>query len=128
MLHAKRMATHMANMGHITGRKEMGEMIESAQAIVAEGNELTKTALNLASRCSDKRLKEDIASLCNRINTIGVQLKIVASVKATCGDGDSAQSDAMMHNSASVCPLAGMCDFSDRTESVRCAHIYLEWT
>ena len=52
-------------------------------------------------RCSDKRLKADISSLCARITTIGVQLKIVASVKATCGDEDAAQADAMLINSAS---------------------------
>ena len=45
------MATHVARMGHIQGRGEMGEMIESAQAIVGEGNELCKTALALAQRC-----------------------------------------------------------------------------
>eukprot|EP00038_Savillea_parva_P008749 m.178914 g.178914 ORF g.178914 m.178914 type:complete len:1056 (+) comp14651_c0_seq1:157-3324(+) len=98
--HAKRMATHMAKMGHISGRDKMGEMIELAQAIAADGNGLRKTALALADRCSDKRLKEDIASLCSRIQTIGVQLNIVASVKATCGEEDAPQSDAMLCNSA----------------------------
>jgi hypothetical protein len=50
VLHAKRVATHMARMGHIQGRGEMGEMIESSQAIVGEGNALCKTALALALR------------------------------------------------------------------------------
>jgi uncharacterized protein YjhX (UPF0386 family) len=100
--HAKQMATHMAKMGHITGCGEMGEMIELAQAIASDGKGLQKTALALAQRCSDKRLKEDITSLCNRISTIGVQLNIVASVKATSGEENDYQSDAMLHNSAQV--------------------------
>ena len=99
---AKAMATAMARMAHISGRKsgDMGDMITTSKQIIAHAKDLIKWAKGLAGRCSDKRLKADISHGCERLQTFGVQLKIVASVKATSTLEDASESDAMLINTA----------------------------
>lgn len=81
----KEMSQTMATMVQAFngGTENMGELVTISRQIVKDGNLLVKYALECAEACSDRSLKQDITSLCERIPTIGVQLKIHASVCAT---------------------------------------------
>jgi hypothetical protein len=65
------------------GAENMGRLVTISRDIVSEGKLLVKHALACAATCPDRALKADLELLCERIPTLGVQLKIHASVNAT---------------------------------------------
>lgn len=58
-------------------------MISIAKAIAESSDEVTRLAKELAMECTDKRMRTNLLSVCERIPTIGTQLKILSTVKAT---------------------------------------------
>lgn len=99
---AKALSSSMATMAHMSAKThdDMGDMITTAKTIVADGAGMIAGAKAVISRCSDKRLKADIEGFIARIQTIGVQLKIVASVKATSSQENAFEANAMLVNTA----------------------------
>jgi len=82
---AKKMALLMAKLSQLveedSGSKK--ELISIAKAIAESSDEVTRLAKELAMECTDKRMRTNLLSVCERIPTIGTQLKILSTVKAT---------------------------------------------
>lgn len=82
---AKRMALLMANLSQLVrgdgGSKK--ELIDTAKQIAEASTEVTRLAKMLAAECTDKRMRINLLQVCERIPTIGTQLKILSTVKAT---------------------------------------------
>jgi len=82
---AKRMALLMAKLSQLV-RGEGGtkrDLIDTAKAIAEASEEVTLLAKDLARECTDKRMRTSLLQVCERIPTIGTQLKILSTVKAT---------------------------------------------
>ncbi|XP_013395141.1 vinculin [Lingula anatina] len=82
---AKRMAMLMAKLSQLVrgdgGSKK--ELIATAKQISEASEEVTKLAKKLAQECTDKKMRTNLLQVCERIPTIGTQLKILSTVKAT---------------------------------------------
>nr|XP_045625410.1 vinculin-like isoform X4 [Procambarus clarkii] len=82
---AKKMALLMAQLSQLV-RGEGGtkkDLISCAKAIAEASEEVTRLAKDLARECTDKRMRTNLLQVCERIPTIGTQLKILSTVKAT---------------------------------------------
>lgn len=82
---AKRMALLMGRLSQLV-RGEGGnkrDLIACAKAIAEASEEVTRLAKELARQCTDKRMRTALLQVCERIPTIGCQLKILSTVKAT---------------------------------------------
>jgi len=82
---AKRMALLMARLSQLV-RGEDGtkkDLIACAKEIAEASEEVTRLAKELARDCTDKRMRTNLLQVCERIPTIGTQLKILSTVKAT---------------------------------------------
>jgi vinculin len=82
---AKRMAMLMAKLSQLV-RGEGGtkkDLIDCAKKIAESSEEVTRLAKELAHECTDKRMRMSLLQVCERIPTIGTQLKILSTVKAT---------------------------------------------
>ncbi|OWR55289.1 Vinculin, partial [Danaus plexippus plexippus] len=83
---AKRMAILMARLSDLVRSDSKGskrELIATAKAIAEASEEVTRLAKKLALECTDKRIRTNLLQVCERIPTIGTQLKILSTVKAT---------------------------------------------
>uniref|UniRef100_A0A4D5R9C1 Vinculin n=1 Tax=Scolopendra viridis TaxID=118503 RepID=A0A4D5R9C1_SCOVI len=82
---AKKMAILMAKLSQLV-RGEGGtkkDLISCAKSIAEASEEVTRLAKELARQCTDKRMRTNLLQVCERIPTIGTQLKILSTVKAT---------------------------------------------
>uniref|UniRef100_A0A069DWV1 Vinculin n=1 Tax=Panstrongylus megistus TaxID=65343 RepID=A0A069DWV1_9HEMI len=82
---AKRMAVLMGRLSQLV-RGEGGtkrDLIACAKEIAQSSEEVTRLAKELARECTDKRMRTSLLQVCERIPTIGTQLKILSTVKAT---------------------------------------------
>uniref|UniRef100_A0A1B6CKP3 Vinculin n=1 Tax=Clastoptera arizonana TaxID=38151 RepID=A0A1B6CKP3_9HEMI len=82
---AKKMAILMGRLSQLV-RGEGGtkrDLIACAKAIAEASEEVTRLAKELARECTDKRMRTSLLQVCERIPTIGTQLKILSTVKAT---------------------------------------------
>ncbi|GLH15861.1 Catenin alpha [Gryllus bimaculatus] len=82
---AKKMAVLMGRLSQLV-RGEGGskrDLIACAKAIAEASEEVTRLAKDLARECTDKRMRTNLLQVCERIPTIGTQLKILSTVKAT---------------------------------------------
>ncbi|CAF0804091.1 unnamed protein product [Brachionus calyciflorus] len=82
---AKRITFLMARLSELV-RAENGtkkDLIATAKQLADESQEICRIARLLANDCTDKRMKMSLLQVCDRIPTIGTQLKILSTVKAT---------------------------------------------
>ncbi|XP_033751420.1 vinculin-like isoform X9 [Pecten maximus] len=82
---AKRMAILMAKLSQLV-RGEGGtkkDLISTAKKIAEASEDVTRLAKKLAAECTDKKMRTNLLQVCERIPTIGTQLKILSTVKAT---------------------------------------------
>ncbi|XP_054016265.1 vinculin isoform X7 [Hylaeus anthracinus] len=82
---AKKMAILMGRLSGLV-RGEGGnkrDLIACAKDIAEASQEVTRLAKELARECTDKRIRTNLLQVCERIPTIGTQLKILSTVKAT---------------------------------------------
>ncbi|XP_052235496.1 vinculin-like isoform X4 [Dreissena polymorpha] len=82
---AKRMAFLMVKLSQLV-RGEGGskkDLISTAKLIAEASEEVTRLAKKLAAECTDKKMRTNLLQVCERIPTIGTQLKILSTVKAT---------------------------------------------
>ncbi|CAI9726137.1 vinculin isoform X8 [Octopus vulgaris] len=92
---AKKMALLLAKLSHLV-RGEGGskkDLIATAKAIAEASEEVTRLAKILALECTDKRMRTNLLLVCERIPTIGTQLKILSTVKATMLGAQGSQED-----------------------------------
>ncbi|XP_052862954.1 vinculin isoform X1 [Anopheles cruzii] len=83
---AKRMAVLMARLSELVRADSKGskrELIATAKKIAEASEDVTRLAKQLARQCTDKRIRTNLLQVCERIPTIGTQLKILSTVKAT---------------------------------------------
>ncbi|XP_023329663.1 vinculin isoform X4 [Eurytemora carolleeae] len=82
---AKKMANLMAKLSKLVQEEEGSkrELISIAKAIAEASDEVSRLAKELAKECTDKRMRINLLQVCERIPTIGTQLKILSTVKAT---------------------------------------------
>lgn len=83
---AKRMAVLMARLSELVRADSKGskrELIATAKLIAEASEDVTRLAKKLARECTDKRIRTNLLQVCERIPTIGTQLKILSTVKAT---------------------------------------------
>ncbi|KAH8861438.1 Vinculin [Schistosoma japonicum] len=81
----KRMAALMAQLSQIV-RGEYGtkkDLINVSMAIAEASLDVNQCAKVLAKECTDRRIRSNLSHLSDRILTIGNQLKILSTVKAT---------------------------------------------
>uniref|UniRef100_A0A5K4F3W2 Vinculin n=1 Tax=Schistosoma mansoni TaxID=6183 RepID=A0A5K4F3W2_SCHMA len=81
----KRMAALMAQLSQIV-RGEYGtkkDLINVSMAIAEASLDVNQCAKVLAKECTDRRIRSNLLHLSDRILTIGNQLKILSTVKAT---------------------------------------------
>lgn len=95
---AKRMARLMMQMAKFARGEEGGvqskkELIMTARLIAKESEAVTAMARKVAAVCTDKRMKNSLLQIVDKLPTIGTQLKIIASVKATTQGGDDETAD-----------------------------------
>ncbi|XP_075154748.1 vinculin [Haematobia irritans] len=83
---AKRMAILMARLSDLVQSDSRGskrELIATAKQIAEASEDVTRLAKELARQCTDRRIRTNLLQVCERIPTIGTQLKILSTVKAT---------------------------------------------
>ncbi|XP_065366431.1 vinculin [Calliphora vicina] len=83
---AKRMAILMARLSDLVQSDSRGskrELIATAKKIAEASEDVTRLAKELARQCTDRRIRTNLLQVCERIPTIGTQLKILSTVKAT---------------------------------------------
>lgn len=92
---AKKMALLMAKLSQLvrgdTGSKR--DLIACSKDIAEASKEVTRLAKELARMCTDKRMRTNILQVCERIPTIGTQLRILSTVKATMLAGQGTDED-----------------------------------
>lgn len=82
---AKKIALLMALLSQLV-RGESGtkkDLISCAKAIAEASQEVTRLAKEQAKLCTDRRMRTNILQVCERIATMGPQLGILSTVKAT---------------------------------------------
>lgn len=82
---AKKIALLMAGLSQLV-RGESGkkrDLISCAKAIAEASQEVTRLAKEQAKLCTDRKMRTNILQVCERIPTMGTQLKILSTVKAT---------------------------------------------
>lgn len=62
---------------------QQAEPIATAKKIAEASEDVTRLAKELARQCTDRRIRTNLLQVCERIPTIGTQLKILSTVKAT---------------------------------------------
>ncbi|XP_074659984.1 vinculin-like isoform X2 [Tubulanus polymorphus] len=82
---AKRMALLMAKLSQLVRGEGGGkkDLIACAKMIAESSEVVTSLAKELARECTDRRMRTNLLQVCERIPTIGTQLKILSTVKAT---------------------------------------------
>ncbi|XP_071450429.1 vinculin isoform X4 [Hetaerina americana] len=88
---AKKMALLMGRLSQLVrgeggrggGMGTKRDLIACAKEIAEASEEVTRLAKELARECTDKRMRTNLLQVCERIPTIGTQLKILSTVKAT---------------------------------------------
>lgn len=101
---AKKITVLMAKLNELMKDRKSNkkDLITIAKDIAAESMEITRLAKELAANCTNKRMKlvrywcipikchknqflifKNLLQICERIPTIGTQLKILSTVKAT---------------------------------------------
>jgi vinculin len=83
---AKKMAVLMGRLSQLVrgeGGSSKRDLISCAKSIAEASEEVTRLAKELARECTDKRMRTNLLQVCERIPTIGTQLKILSTVKAT---------------------------------------------
>ena len=83
---AKKISQLMAKLSEFVGSEKNGtkkDLIATAKQLADESQEITRIAKILAADCTDKRIRTNLLQVSERIPTIGTQLKILATVKAT---------------------------------------------
>ena len=79
--------TQMADFGR--GRGDLhskADMINTAKAVAANGNNIHKIAQSISRRCRDQRTKSNLQCCAEMIPTLATQLTMLAAVRSSTAD------------------------------------------
>lgn len=104
------MAILMARLSELVlsdSRGSKRELIATAKKIAEASEDVTRLAKELARQCTDRRIRTNLLQVCERIPTIGTQLKILSTVKATMlgaqgSDEDREATDMLVGNAQNL--------------------------
>ena len=88
---AKQVALLMAKMSRLVASEDgkKSDMIACAKEIAKVSGNVTKISMEIAEKCTDKRIRNDMKRTLDKIPTISTQLRILSTVKAaSLGDKD----------------------------------------
>ncbi|PAA85713.1 hypothetical protein BOX15_Mlig002790g1 [Macrostomum lignano] len=87
---AEKISLLFARLNQIMNEKDSSkkDLLDTAKAIVEASQNVTRIGNSLASRCTDLSIQGSLLRSCQKIPTIGTQLKILTAVKATTMLGD----------------------------------------
>uniref|UniRef100_A0A1I8JDK3 Vinculin n=1 Tax=Macrostomum lignano TaxID=282301 RepID=A0A1I8JDK3_9PLAT len=86
-----------ARLNQIMNEKDSSkkDLLDTAKAIVEASQNVTRIGNSLASRCTDLSIQGSLLRSCQKIPTIGTQLKILTAVKATTMLGEAERQQLM---------------------------------
>lgn len=80
---AKRMALLMAEMSRLVNGGSKRELIRCAKEIASASAAVNRIGKLIANQCTDRRIRNDMLRVLEKIPTVATQLKILSTVKAT---------------------------------------------
>jgi len=82
---AKKIAYLMAHLSELIrgGKGTKRELIACAKALADASERITDLAKELAIHCTDKKIRTNLLQVCEKIPTLGTQLRVLSTVKAT---------------------------------------------
>eukprot|EP00092_Neocalanus_flemingeri_P039320 GFUD01042810.1.p1 GENE.GFUD01042810.1~~GFUD01042810.1.p1 ORF type:complete len:853 (+),score=245.06 GFUD01042810.1:140-2698(+) len=82
---AKKIAYLMAHLSELIrgGKGTKRELIACAKALADASESITDLAKDLARHCTDKKIRTSLLQVCEKIPTLGTQLRVLSTVKAT---------------------------------------------
>jgi len=82
---AKKIAYLMAHLSELIrgGKGTKRELIACAKALADASERMTDLAKELARHCTDKKIRTNLLQVCEKIPTLGTQLRVLSTVKAT---------------------------------------------
>lgn len=82
---AKKIAYLMAHLSELIrgGKGTKRELIACAKALADASEKITDLAKELARHCTDKKIRTNLLQVCEKIPTLGTQLRVLSTVKAT---------------------------------------------
>merc|ERR1712117_864262 len=82
---AKKIAILMAHLSELIrgGKGTKRELIACAKALTDASDKITDLAKELARHCTDKKIRTNLLQVCEKIPTLGTQLRVMSTVKAT---------------------------------------------
>jgi len=82
---AKKIAYLMAHLSELIrgGKGTKRELIACAKALADASERITELAKELARHCTDKKIRTNLLQVCEKIPTLGTQLRVLSTVKAT---------------------------------------------
>jgi len=82
---AKKIAFLMAHLSELIrgGKGTKRELIACAKALADASDKITELAKELARHCTDKKIRTNLLQVCEKIPTLGTQLRLMSTVKAT---------------------------------------------
>ncbi|XP_041983388.1 talin-2-like isoform X2 [Aricia agestis] len=80
---AKRMAVLMAKLSRSMETDDTRSLLSTSKEIVSGAEEVAALARKLALECTDMRIRTNLLQVCDKIPTIGGQLKILTTVKGS---------------------------------------------
>eukprot|EP01117_Protostelium_nocturnum_P009620 TRINITY_DN3434_c0_g1_i1.p1 TRINITY_DN3434_c0_g1~~TRINITY_DN3434_c0_g1_i1.p1 ORF type:complete len:908 (+),score=371.86 TRINITY_DN3434_c0_g1_i1:91-2814(+) len=86
---AQSIAREMALLSEAANKRDKQGMIEAAKRIAGMIGQCEQFSAEIASKCTDTRLRERLLMVCKLPKNFAVQLKIIAAVKSGSGDNDS---------------------------------------
>mgnify|MGYP002051641708 FL=1 len=75
----------MAKLSQLVGEDagSKRELIACAKALADASERITELAKELARNCTDKKIRTNLLQVCEKIPTLGTQLRVLSTVKAT---------------------------------------------
>ena len=80
---AKKIAYLMAHLSELIrgGKGTKRELIACAKALADASERITELAKELARNCTDKKIRTNLLQVCEKIPTLGTQLRVLSTVK-----------------------------------------------
>jgi len=88
---ANSIAMEMEVLSLAARNKSKKDMIASARKIASMISKIQEFSNEIARKCTDPRLRQELLAICRVPSNFSVQLKIISAVKDTTGDDPSAE-------------------------------------
>jgi vinculin len=98
---AKKIAYLMAHLSELVrpSRGTKRELIACAKGLAEVSERITELSKELARHCTDKKIRTNLLQVCEKIPTLGTQLRVLSTVKATmmCNNMDTEEDQEAMN-------------------------------